>query len=181
MSTTCCFIAPRSLYSILGSLIHATATNFAVNTYSITSYQNVSIQVQPVPYQSQPGHNQHGDNPANYQRHFHWGRSRQLSNPAINPGQKWHTGTQAQLSNKQLIHALNATQGHKRSYQTSYNVGSKCHTGTLAQLSNKVLPIHPKLKGTISSLFIKTGNDYYLAVNCMELLFKLDILCYKLT
>ena len=76
MSTTCCFIAPRSQYSILGSLIHATAprslysilgslihaiaTNFAVNTYSITSSLNVSIQAQPVSYQSQPGHSPPG-------------------------------------------------------------------------------------------------------------------------
>ena len=92
MSTTCCFIAPRSQYSILGSLIHATAprslysilgslihataprslysilgslihaiaTNFAVNTYSITSSLNVSIQAKPVSYQSQPGHSPPG-------------------------------------------------------------------------------------------------------------------------
>ena len=119
------------------------------------------------------GHNQHGYNPANYQRHFHWVGSRQLSNPAINPGQKWHTRTQSQLSNKQLIQALNATQGHMSSYQTSYNSGSKCHTGTLAQLSNELLPIHPKLKGTISSLFIKTGNNYSLIVNSTELLYQL--------
>ena len=41
--------------------------------------------------------------------------------------------------------------------------GSKWHTGTRAQLSNKLLLIDPKLKGTISSLFIQTGNDYSLA------------------
>ena len=34
---------------------------------------------------------------------------------------------------------LNATQGHKRSYQTSYYSGSKYHTGTQTQLSNKIL------------------------------------------
>ena len=39
---------------------------------------------------------------------------------AINPGSICHTGTQAKLSNKLLIQAFNATQGHKRSYQTSY-------------------------------------------------------------
>ena len=31
-----------------------------------------------------------------------------------------------------IIQDLNATQGHKRSYQTSYYSGSKCHTGTQA-------------------------------------------------
>ena len=41
--------------------------------------------------------------------------------------------------------ALNVTQGHKRSYPTSYYQtghnppGSKCHTGTHAQLSNKLI------------------------------------------
>ena len=29
-----------------------------------------------------------------------------------------------------ITQALNTTQGHKRSYQTSYYSGSKCHTGT---------------------------------------------------
>jgi len=34
---------------------------------------------------------------------------------------------------KQAINrALNATQGEKRSYQTSYQWSSKCHTGTQA-------------------------------------------------
>ena len=43
--------------------------------------------------------------------------------------------TQAQLSNKLLIQAINATQGNKTSYPTSYYQpghnppGSKCHTG----------------------------------------------------
>ena len=31
-----------------------------------------------------------------------------------------------------ITQALNATQGHKRSYQTRYYSGSKCHTGTQA-------------------------------------------------
>jgi len=31
-----------------------------------------------------------------------------------------------------ITHTLNATQEHKRSYQTSYYSGSKCHTGTQA-------------------------------------------------
>ena len=29
-----------------------------------------------------------------------------------------------------ITSALNATQGHKRSYQTNYYFGPKCHTGT---------------------------------------------------
>ena len=41
---------------------------------------------------------------------------------------------------KQAINrALNATQGHKCNYQTSYQLSCKCHTGTQAQLSNKLL------------------------------------------
>ena len=66
------------------------------------SSQTVLVQVQPIRYQSQPGHDPHGYNPANYQLQYHWARYRQLSNLPINPS------------------ALNATQGHKPSYQTSY-------------------------------------------------------------
>ena len=43
-----------------------------------------------------------------------------------------------------ITQALNATQGHKRSYQASYFSGSKCHTGTQAfaivQALNRSLP-----------------------------------------
>ena len=67
---------------------------------------------------------------------------------AINPGSKCHTVTQAQLSNKLLIQALNAKQGHNRSYPTSYQFNQNTThpalnatqpSGTQAQLSNKLL------------------------------------------
>ena len=41
--------------------------------------------------------------------------------------------TDTSVAIKQDIYqAINPTQGHKRSYQTSYYQGSKCHTGTQA-------------------------------------------------
>ena len=49
----------------------------------------------------------------------HWDTSVAIDQ-AINQGSKGLTGTQLYLLNKLLIEALNATQGHKRSYQTSY-------------------------------------------------------------
>ena len=43
-----------------------------------------------------------------------------------------------------ITQALNATQGHKCSYLTSYYSGSKCHTGTqvvvIKQAFNQSLP-----------------------------------------
>ena len=43
-----------------------------------------------------------------------------------------------------ITQALNATQGHKCSYLTSYYSGSKCHTGTqvvvIKQVFNQSLP-----------------------------------------
>ena len=37
-------------------------------------------------------------------------------------------------------------------------------------INQKLVNIYPKSKGTILNLFIKTGNDYSLAVNSMHLL-----------
>ena len=70
-----------------------------------TSSQTVSVQVQPVRYQSQTGHDPNGYNPVNYQYHYHWARSRLLL---------------VLIRTLAIYRALNATQGHKRSYQTSY-------------------------------------------------------------
>ena len=42
-----------------------------------------------------------------------------------------HRGTSVAIKQANT-QALNATQGHKRSYQTSYYSCSKCHTGTQA-------------------------------------------------
>jgi len=50
-------------------------------------------------------------------------------------------------------------------------------------INRNLVTIHPKLKGMILSLFLKTGNDYSLAVNSMEFLYQLVYLrftCYKL-
>ena len=41
---------------------------------------------------------------------------------------------------------------------------------TASDINQKLLKIDPKLKGTILSLFIKTGKDYSLAVNSTEYL-----------
>ena len=85
-----------------------------------TSSQTVSVQVQSVRFQS-PGHIPHGYNPVNYQRRplYYWAQSCQLSvsiqTLAINP-------------------ALNATQGHKRSYQTSSQSSCTKYQGTISAL-----------------------------------------------
>ena len=56
-------------------------------------------------------------------------------------GYKCHTGCTSvaikqaitsDLIKKAITLTLNATQGHKHSYQTSYYFDSKCHTGTQA-------------------------------------------------
>ena len=56
---------------------------------------------------------------------------------------------------------------------------------TAIDINQKLLKIDPKLKGTLLSLFIKTGKDYSLAVNSTASTFAtnfiLDIKCYKLT
>ena len=70
-----------------------------------TLSQTVSVQVQPVHYPSQPGHNPPGYNTMNYQRHYHWAQSGLLS---------------VSMRTLAFNQALYASQGHKRTYRTSY-------------------------------------------------------------
>ena len=79
--------------------IDQTSSLYVVNIYSITSFQNVSIQVQLVGYQSQTGHDPQGYNPTII---------------ATMNGLDL-----CSYQTKLLIQALNATQGHKPSNQTS--------------------------------------------------------------
>ena len=96
-----------------------------------TSTQTVSVQVQPVRYQSQPGQDPYGYNPVNY----HWARSHQLS---------------VSIQTLAINRALNATEGHKGSYQTC----CQCHTRTQAQLSNKLLINLYQILGYDLSLYV---------------------------
>ena len=90
-STCRCLLSLGILVKLLTSELEQEGYAFCKCRTHKTLSHTVSVQVQSGRQQSQPGHNP--------------------------PGSKCHTGAQAQLSISQAItQALNATQGHKRSF-----------------------------------------------------------------
>ena len=64
--------------------------------------------------------------------------------------------------------ALNATQGHKRSYQTSYYSCSKCHTGTQA------LAIYQALYQSLFYTEVSSQSEYSTGVQLLYTVIKAE-------
>ena len=102
-----------------------------------------------------------------------------LSNRNNPTGSKCYTGTQAELSNKLLIQALNSTQRHKWSFPTSSQFSAvKPHKDTSLAI-NKLYIYRSQMMGMIPPGYINTRfQDYSLAVISTELLYKLTLFKY---